>query len=95
MELFINSISLNYDCYIVLKKLSKEDNLIVMAKIGIIIGSDSDLDKIEEACKTLDDFGIDYELRVASAHRTPNRVKKYVESAERRGIEAPTPRAPS
>ena len=77
----------NYNCYIVLKKLSKEDNLVVMAKIGIIIGSDSDLDKIDDACKTLDDFGIDYELRVASAHRTPNRVKKYAESAERRGIE--------
>lgn len=58
-----------------------------MAKVGIIIGSDSDLGSINDACTTLDDMGIKYELRVASAHRTPNRVRKYVESAERRGIE--------
>ncbi len=58
-----------------------------MAKVGIILGSDSDLGSIEDAGKTLSELGIDFELRVASAHRTPNKVRTYVQSAERRGIE--------
>jgi 5-(carboxyamino)imidazole ribonucleotide mutase len=58
-----------------------------MAKVGIIVGSDSDLEIINEACKALEELGIEYELRVASAHRTPNKVREYVESAEGRGIE--------
>jgi 5-(carboxyamino)imidazole ribonucleotide mutase len=58
-----------------------------MAKVGIIVGSDSDLEIMNEACKALEELGIEYELRVASAHRTPNKVKEYVESAEGRGIE--------
>lgn len=58
-----------------------------MAKVGIIVGSDSDLEIMNEACKALEELGIEYELRVASAHRTPNKVREYVESAEGRGIE--------
>ena len=58
-----------------------------MPKVGIIAGSDSDLGSMEDACKALEELGIEYELRVASAHRTPGRVKRYVESAEKRGIE--------
>ena len=58
-----------------------------MPKVAIIVGSDSDLESIEDAWKTLENLGIEYELRVASAHRTPERVRKYVESAEDRGIE--------
>ncbi len=58
-----------------------------MAKVGIIVGSDSDLGKMEDAWKTLEDLGIEYELRVASAHRTPNKVRNYVINAEKRGIE--------
>ncbi len=58
-----------------------------MAKVGIIVGSDSDLGSIEDAWKTLEDLGIEYELRVASAHRTPNKVRNYVLNAEKRGIE--------
>lgn len=59
-----------------------------MAKVAVIVGSDSDLGVMNEACTTLEDLGIQYELRVASAHRTPHRVREYVESAEQRGIEA-------
>ena len=58
-----------------------------MPKVGIIVGSDSDLGSMEDACKALEELEIEYELRVASAHRTPGRVKRYVESAEKRGIE--------
>lgn len=42
---------------------------------------------MEDAFKALEELEIEYELRVASAHRTPGRVKSYVESAEKRGIE--------
>ncbi|MCC6713472.1 MAG: 5-(carboxyamino)imidazole ribonucleotide mutase [Candidatus Dadabacteria bacterium] len=58
-----------------------------MPKVGIIVGSDSDLGSMEDAFKALEELEIEYELRVASAHRTPGRVKSYVESAEKRGIE--------
>ena len=58
-----------------------------MAKVAIILGSDSDLEVMSDAFKALEDFGIEYELRIASAHRTPDRVREYVESAEDRGIE--------
>jgi len=56
-------------------------------KVAIIVGSDSDLESMEGAWQALEGLGIEYELRVASAHRTPNKVKNYVQSAERRGIE--------
>ncbi len=58
-----------------------------MPKVGIIVGSDSDLGSMEDAWKALEELGIEYELRVASAHRTPARVRKYVETAEKRGVE--------
>ncbi len=58
-----------------------------MAKVAVILGSDSDLEFMSDAFKTLEDLGIEYELRIASAHRTPDRVREYVESAEDRGIE--------
>ncbi|MCL2415807.1 MAG: AIR carboxylase family protein, partial [Defluviitaleaceae bacterium] len=43
-------------------------------KIGIIMGSDSDLPVMSEAAKILDNFGVDYELTIVSAHRTPDRM---------------------
>ncbi len=55
--------------------------------VGIIMGSDSDLEVMKEAAKVLEDFGIDYELTIVSAHRTPERMFKYAKSAEKRGIE--------
>jgi len=58
-----------------------------MPKVAVIVGSDSDLGVMNEACTTLEGLGIQYELRVASAHRTPHKVREYVESAEERGIE--------
>lgn len=57
-------------------------------KVGILMGSDSDLEVMSEAEKRLDYFGIPYETRVLSAHRTPHETMKYAESAIERGLEA-------
>lgn len=51
-------------------------------KVGIIIGSKSDLPVIKKTEEQLKQFGIDYDLTVASAHRTPEKVKRYAKSAE-------------
>lgn len=53
-------------------------------KVGIIIGSQTDLPKIEKTCSLLKEFGIDYELSVNSAHRNPAKVKKIVEDWEKK-----------
>ena len=61
--------------------------LVKEKKVGIIMGSDSDLPVMKEAAKVLDDFGIKYELTVVSAHRTPERLVDYAKSASSRGLE--------
>ncbi len=50
------------------------------------MGSDSDLPVMQEAAAMLQEFGVEYEITVASAHRTPKRVLEYTLSAEKRGI---------
>ena len=55
-------------------------------KVGIIMGSDSDLEVMSDAAKILDEFKIPYELTVVSAHRTPKRLYEYAKSAQKRGI---------
>ena len=55
-------------------------------KVGIVMGSDSDLSVMQNAAKFLDKIGIEYELSIASAHRTPDRTAEYVKSAKSRGI---------
>jgi 5-(carboxyamino)imidazole ribonucleotide mutase len=54
--------------------------------IGILMGSDSDLSVMEEASKILENFGIEHEVIVTSAHRSPERTRKYILSAPKRGI---------
>jgi len=51
-------------------------------KVGIIIGSQSDIPIIEKTTSVLIDLGIDYELTVASAHRTPKQVEQFAKTAE-------------
>lgn len=58
-----------------------------MGKIGIIMGSDSDLPVMSAAAKILDEFKIDYELTVVSAHRTVDKMYQYAKSADERGID--------
>lgn len=50
------------------------------------MGSDSDHSVMEESCKILKHFGVDYELLVSSAHRSPERTRKYVSETKKRGI---------
>ena len=56
-------------------------------KVGIIMGSDSDLPVMKDAAEILEEFEISYELTVVSAHRTPKRVANYAEQAEDKGID--------
>lgn len=57
-----------------------------MAKVGIVMGSDSDMEVMSKAAETLEEFGIDYEMRIISAHREPNELVDWAQSAEERGI---------
>ena len=50
------------------------------------MGSDSDLPVMSEAAKVLDEFGVEYELTVVSAHRTPDRMYEYAKTAKERGL---------
>ena len=54
--------------------------------VGILMGSDSDLPTMREAAKILAEFGVPFELRICSAHRTPDRLIRYAREAEGRGI---------
>ena len=55
-------------------------------KVGIIMGSNSDYEVMKDACDVLDQFGIEYEKRVVSAHRTPDLMYEYAHTAKERGI---------
>lgn len=54
--------------------------------VGIIMGSQSDWPTMKRATQTLDELGVGHESRIISAHRTPERHSKYMESAEQRGL---------
>ena len=56
--------------------------------IGIIMGSQSDWETMQHAAHALDRLGIGYETRIASAHRTPERLSEYAQSARARGLKA-------
>lgn len=56
------------------------------ALVGIIMGSDSDLGVMLTAAQTLKDFGVPFELTIVSAHRTPDRMREYAQSARARGV---------
>ena len=57
-----------------------------MAQVGIIMGSASDLPVMQEAIEILKDLGIDYEVDIVSAHRTPEKMMAYGQEAHQRGI---------
>ncbi|HEY6968931.1 MAG TPA: 5-(carboxyamino)imidazole ribonucleotide mutase [Candidatus Angelobacter sp.] len=56
--------------------------------VSIVMGSDSDLEIMNEAAKALDQFGIPYEIDVTSAHRSPARTSEFARKAATRGIKA-------
>ena len=55
-------------------------------KVGIIMGSDSDFPIMKKAVDVLKEFGVEYEVLLASAHRTPDAVRDFASGAEERGI---------
>ncbi len=54
--------------------------------VGVLMGSTSDLETMEHTAKVLDELGIGYEMRVLSAHRTPEAVREYASQAADRGL---------
>jgi phosphoribosylamine--glycine ligase len=56
------------------------------SKVGIVMGSDSDLGVMQAAAEILKKFGVAYEMTVASAHRTPERAMKFATEAQDRGV---------
>lgn len=58
-----------------------------MAKVGILMGSDSDLSIMGKASDILEKFGIEYEMKIISAHRMPDIFVDYATKAEERGVE--------
>lgn len=59
-----------------------------MKKVGIIMGSDSDLPVVEKAINTLEEYGVPYEVHVFSAHRTPEQSKDFAHNAKANGFGA-------
>jgi phosphoribosylaminoimidazole carboxylase PurE protein len=64
------------------EKISEDDSMLV----GIVMGSESDREVMTRTAEILEDLGIPYEVNVMSAHRTPDRVKKYASTASERGL---------
>jgi 5-(carboxyamino)imidazole ribonucleotide mutase len=54
--------------------------------VGIIMGSDSDLPVMQQAAEVLDEFDVPYEIKITSAHRTPDLMASYSKNAYKRGI---------
>ena len=57
------------------------------ARVGVIMGSDSDWPTMEAAAEALEEFGVPFEVRVVSAHRTPHGMLAYADSAASRGLQ--------
>ena len=58
------------------------------ASIGVVMGSNSDWDVMQHACTILKEFGVSFEAKVLSAHRMPDEMFAYAESARERGLKA-------
>ena len=56
-------------------------------KVGVVMGSQSDWDVMQHAARVLKDFGVAFESQVVSAHRTPDKMFEYAESARSRGLQ--------
>ncbi|KPA10558.1 phosphoribosylamine--glycine ligase [Candidatus Magnetomorum sp. HK-1] len=80
--------SIQWDGIYYRKDIGKKavDRLALAPKVGIVMGSDSDLSIMKAAAMIFKQFGIPYEMTVASAHRTPARAAKFAEDAEKKGM---------
>lgn len=56
-------------------------------RVGIIMGSKSDLEIMQTAADTLKEFGVEHEVRIVSAHRTPDEMNDYAKTASERGLQ--------
>ena len=57
-----------------------------MSLVAVIMGSQSDWEHMRHACDVLDELGVAYEKRIVSAHRMPDEMFEFAESAEKRGL---------
>ena len=57
-----------------------------MPQVAVLMGSESDRDIMKNTAETLDGYGIEHEMVVTSAHRTPDKTREYARNAEERGI---------
>jgi 5-(carboxyamino)imidazole ribonucleotide mutase len=57
-------------------------------RVGILVGSESDLPVLEKCTARLEQYGVEYELQVRSAHRNPEGVSEYAEAARGRGLKS-------
>lgn len=64
-----------------------EDDMAKRKKVSVIMGSASDLDVVKECTDTLKFFGLSFELKVLSAHRTPKDLDDYIKEREKKGVE--------
>ncbi|XP_047964476.1 phosphoribosylaminoimidazole carboxylase, chloroplastic [Salvia hispanica] len=71
----------------ILEEESKQDKPAAAPRVGIIMGSDSDLPVMKDAAKILSEFNVPAEVRIVSAHRTPEMMFSYASSARERGIQ--------
>ena len=69
------------------KKTSKKTQSVARPRVAILMGSANDWEKMKPAADALDALGVASDVRVISAHRTPERHARYVKSANKRGIE--------
>ena len=69
-----------------MKHKNKEKRKMKMAKVGIVMGSDSDMPIMEKAAAFLDEMGIDYEMRIISAHREPDIFFDWAKGAKDNGM---------
>ena len=56
-------------------------------KVAVILGSKSDMPQVEKGIKLLEDFGVSVDLKILSAHRTPEDVHDYAKNAQKKGVE--------
>ena len=64
----------------------KPGDIHMQPRVGVIMGSKSDWDTMQHACEMLDQLDIAYEVEVVSAHRTPDKLMSYANTAEERGL---------
>jgi len=72
--------------YEFLKTLTED--IMKRIQVAIMMGSSSDMPTMEETAKILEDFGVSYEMKVLSAHRTPQETEQYAKSLKGRGVQA-------